>query len=191
MTSNADHGPWFDEVPPYFTTISSRKKVILFLIDVAVHTSIVFGWSSITEILKDENFFRNQSDESKSSQSELDTLSELVPSRSSDQNETLETCFVDDEEEGAQSQEIALIFTLTTSLLGIFILIFGFIRDYICSGIARFTMLLFLRKRLHLIFKINTDLIHIILIHIWTTCFDHIIWTTCYDHIIWTIYHGN
>ena len=169
LTSNVDYGLWFDELPPYCTTISSRKKVILFLIDVAVHTSIVFGWSSITEILKDENFFRNQSDESKSSQSELDTLSELVPSRSSDQNETLETCFVDDEEEGAQSQEIALIFTLTTSLLGIFILIFGFVRDYICSGIARFTMFLFLRKRLHLIFKVDTDLIHIILIHImWT-----------------------
>ena len=127
----------------------------------AIHTSIVFGWSSITEILKDENFFRNQSDDNKISQSELDTLSELVPSRSSDQNESLVTCFVDDEEEGAQSQEIALIFTLTTSLLGIFILIFGFIRDYVCSGIARFTMFLFLRKRFHLITKMNTDLIHI------------------------------
>ena len=135
----------------------------------AVHTSIVFGWSSITEILKDENFFRNQSDNNKSSQSELGTLSELVPSRSSDENETMETCFVDDEEEGAQSQEIALIFTLTTSLLGIFILIFGFVRDYICSGIARFAMFLFLRKRFYLITKKNTHLIRIILIHImWT-----------------------
>ena len=123
------------------------QKVILFLIDVAIHTSIVFGWSSITEILKDENFFRNQADDDNTSQSEKDILPELVSSRKSDKNETLETCFVDDEEEGAQSQEIALIFTLTTSLLGIFILIFGFIRDYICSGIARFTMFLFLRKR--------------------------------------------
>ena len=113
----------------------------------AIHTSIVFGWSSITEILKDENFFRNQADDDNTSQSEKDILPELVSSRKSDKNETLETCFVDDEEEGAQSQEIALIFTLTTSLLGIFILIFGFIRDYICSGIARFTMFLFLRKR--------------------------------------------
>ena len=129
----------------------------MFLIDVAIHTSIVFGWSSITEILKDENFFRNQSDDDKTSQSEIDILPELVSSRDSNQNET---CFVDDEEEGAQSQEIALIFTLTTSLLGIFILVFGFIRDYICSGIARFTMFLFLRKRFHLIFEMGTGLIH-------------------------------
>ena len=126
-----------------------EQKVILFLIDVAIHTSIVFGWSSITEILKDENFFRNQSDDDKTSQSEIDILPELVSSRDSNQNET---CFVDDEEEGAQSQEIALIFTLTTSLLGIFILIFGFIRDYICSGIARLTMFLFLRQRFRIIF---------------------------------------
>ena len=35
------------------------------------------------------------------------------------------------------SQEIALIFTLTTSLLGIFILIHGFIRDYVGYGVAR------------------------------------------------------
>ena len=124
------------------------QKVILFLIDVAIHTSIVFGWSSITEILKDENFFRNQADDNKTNLSEINVLPELVYSRDSNQNET---CFVDDEEEGAQSQEIALIFTLTTSLLGIFILVFGFIRDYICSGIARFTMFLFLRKRFHLI----------------------------------------
>ena len=121
----------------------------------AIHTSIVFGWSSITEILKDENFFRNQSDDDITSQIKKDVLPELGFSRGSDQNETLETCFVDGEEEGAQSQEIALIFTLTTSLLGIFILIFGFIRDYICSGIARFTMFLLLRKRFHLIFPFN------------------------------------
>lgn len=121
----------------------------------AIHTSIVFGWSSITEILKDENFFRNQSDDDIISQIKKDFLPELGFSRGSDQNETLETCFVDGEEEGAQSQEIALIFTLTTSLLGIFILIFGFIRDYICSGIARFTMFLLLRKRFHLIFPFN------------------------------------
>ena len=121
----------------------------------AIHTSIVFGWSSITEILKDENFFRNQSDDDITSQIKKDFLPELGFSRGSDQNETLETCFVDGEEEGAQSQEIALIFTLTTSLLGIFILIFGFIRDYICSGIARFTMFLLLRKRFHLIFPFN------------------------------------
>ena len=111
-----------------------------------IHTSIVFGWSSITEILKDENFFRNQSDGLKNGQSELSVLH----STSSDQNETSETCFVDDEIEGAQSQEIALIFTLTTSLLGIFILMFGFVRDYICYGIARFTMFLFLREWFHL-----------------------------------------
>ena len=131
----------------YLTMNSSHKKVILFLIDVAIHTSIVFGWSSITEILKDENFFRNQSDDDQTSQSEIDILPELVSSRDSNQNET---CFVDDEDEGAQSQEIALIFTLTTSLLGIFILMFGFVRDYICYGIARFTMFLFLREWFHL-----------------------------------------
>ena len=75
-----------------------------------------------------------------------------------------ETCFADNEEQGTQrifdlenfmvcqcwlpmpfwqgkilenSQEIALIFTLSTSLLGIFILIHGFIRDYFGYGFAR------------------------------------------------------
>ena len=160
------YGPYFLYVLYHLISFYHEfiaQKVILFLIDVAIHTSIVFGWSSITEILKDENFFRNRSDDYKPSQSEFDSA------RSAGQNETLETCFVDDDEEGAQSQEIALIFTLTTSLLGIFILIFGFIRDYICSGIARFAMFLFLRKRFYLITKKNTHLIRIILIHImWT-----------------------
>ena len=114
------------------------QKVILFLIDVTIHTSIIFGWSSITEILKDENFFRNQSDIRIIDESEHTILKEP------DQNET---CFVDDEDEGAQSQEIALIFTLATSLLGVFILIFGFVRDYICYGIARFIMFFILRRR--------------------------------------------
>ena len=115
----------------------SSQKVILFLIDVTIHTSIIFGWTAITEILKDGNFFRNHSDIGKLVVSESRTFEE------SDHNET---CFVDDEEEGAQSQEIALIFTLATSLLGVFILIFGFVRDYICFGIARFLMFSCLRK---------------------------------------------
>ena len=81
-----------------------------------------------------------------------------------------ESCFVDNEEQGAQSQgikdfdsceiigvcyirankiltnsqEIALIFTLTTSLLGIFILIHGFIRDYVGYGVARLEIYLLL-----------------------------------------------
>ena len=104
-----------------------------------IHTSIIFGWTAITEILKDGNFFRNEPDITgrKSAQS---------ASRSFEESDHNETCFVDDEEEGVQSQEIALIFTLATSLLGVFILIFGFVRDYICFGIARFVMFLCLRK---------------------------------------------
>ena len=104
-----------------------------------IHTSIIFGWTAITEILKDGNFFRHQSDIGGRNKK----VSESRIFEESDQNET---CFVDDEEEGAQSQEIALIFTLTTSLLGVFILIFGFVRDYICFGLARFVMFLCLRK---------------------------------------------
>ena len=42
------------------------------------------------------------------------------------------------------SQEIALIFTLSTSLLGIFILIHGFIRDYFGYGFARLEIYFFL-----------------------------------------------
>ena len=88
--------------------------------------------------MKDENFFRNQSDIRATEETKLEILKEF------DQNET---CFADDDDEGAQSQEIALIFTLATSLLGVFILIFGFVRDYICYGIARFIMFFILRRR--------------------------------------------
>ena len=117
----------------------SSQKVILFLIDVTIHTSIIFGWTAITEILKDGNFFRNQSDIT-------GRKNVVLESRTFEESDHNESCFVDDEEEGAQSQEIALIFTLATSLLGVFILIFGFIRDYICFGIARFLMFSCLRK---------------------------------------------
>ena len=44
---------------------------------------------------------------------------------------------IDALDKSLKSQEIALIFTLTTSLLGIFILIHGFIRDYVGYGVAR------------------------------------------------------
>ena len=32
-------------------------KVILYLVDATIHTALLFGWSSITEILKENGFF--------------------------------------------------------------------------------------------------------------------------------------
>ena len=66
-------------------------KVILYLVDATIHTALLFGWSSITEILKENDFFRNK-DENQSDSSILQSILRLEN----------ETCFVDNEEQGAQ-----------------------------------------------------------------------------------------
>ena len=133
--------------------------MIGFLVDCTIHTALLFGWSSITEIMKENDFF-GQTD---SLQNDTRSLTQPEPRFVQITLKSVnESCFVDNEEQGAQSQgiqdfepntimgcrkgpnkiltdsqEIALIFTLTTSLLGIFILIHGFIRDYVGYGVAR------------------------------------------------------
>ena len=65
--------------------------MILYLVDATLHTALLFGWSSITEILKENDFFRNK-DENQSDSSILQSILRLEN----------ETCFVDNEEQGAQ-----------------------------------------------------------------------------------------
>ena len=66
-------------------------KVILYLVDATIHTALLFGWSSITEILKENGFFR-QKDEDQSDSSILQNILKLEN----------ETCFADNEEQGTQ-----------------------------------------------------------------------------------------
>ena len=75
------------------------RKVIGFLVDCTIHTALLFGWSSITEIMKENDFFAQRN----AAQNDI---------RSSNQSESIqitlrsenESCFVDNEEQGAQSQ---------------------------------------------------------------------------------------
>ena len=66
-------------------------KVILYLVDATIHTALLFGWSSITEILKENGFIR-QKDKDQSAASIVQSISRLEN----------ETCFADNEEQGAQ-----------------------------------------------------------------------------------------
>ena len=66
-------------------------KVILYLVDATIHTALLFGWSSIAEILKENGFFR-QKDEDQSDSRILQSILRLEN----------ETCFADNEEQGTQ-----------------------------------------------------------------------------------------
>ena len=66
-------------------------KVILYLVDATIHTALLFGWSSITEILKENGFFW-QEDEDQSDSRILQSILRLEN----------ETCFADNEEQGVQ-----------------------------------------------------------------------------------------
>ena len=66
-------------------------KVILYLVDATIHTALLFGWSSITEILKENGFFRQKDED----QSDLRILQNILRLEN-------ETCFADNKEQGSQ-----------------------------------------------------------------------------------------
>ena len=76
-------------------------KVISFLIDATIHTALLFGWSSITEIMKANEFFRQTGTEATDGLrfNQSDVSIKQVISRAEN-----ESCFVDNEEQGSQSQ---------------------------------------------------------------------------------------
>ena len=55
-----------------------------------------------------------------------------------------ETCLFESEESGSQNQDIGLILTITTSVLGVGLLFHGFVRDYISFGLCRLEMYIIL-----------------------------------------------
>ena len=115
-----------------------RKFLIvgLYLIDNALHTHLIFGWrlvqlkvtgnnfviifSSISLILKKEGFFAS---ENTSNDITVDNVTESV------------AC--SDDQSTSADNKIGLIMILSTSLLGILLLLQGFLRDYISFGICR------------------------------------------------------
>ena len=68
----------------------------MFLVDATIHTALLFGWSSITEIMKENDFFRSIDSEQLNATIVQDL--QVIP-RSEN-----ESCFVDNEEQGSQSQ---------------------------------------------------------------------------------------
>ena len=77
------------------------RKVILFLVDATIHTALLFGWSSITEIMKENDFFRQTETIQNDTKSLNQPVSRVVQITLKSENES---CFVDNEEQGAQSQ---------------------------------------------------------------------------------------
>ena len=97
-----------------------------------------------------------------------ETFSNASPKEFSDIVAGNSSCFVINDEQGGQSKvrwsaddsefsldritssdpgkNIALIMTLCTSLFGIFMLLHGFIRDYISNGVTRIEMYLLLSQ---------------------------------------------
>ena len=75
--------------------------MISFLIDATIHTALLFGWSSITEIMKENEFFRQTGTEATDSPrlKRSDVSIKQVISRAEN-----ESCFVDNEEQGSQSE---------------------------------------------------------------------------------------
>ena len=74
-------------------------KVIGFLVDCTIHTALLFGWSSITEIMKENDFFAQMN----SAQNDIRSLNQSESIQIILRSEN-ESCFVDNEEQGAQSQ---------------------------------------------------------------------------------------
>ena len=75
--------------------------MIGFLVDCTIHTALLFGWSSITEIMKENDFFAQMN----SAQNDIRSLNQSESIQITLRSEN-ESCFVDNEEQGAQSQGI-------------------------------------------------------------------------------------
>ena len=111
--------------------------------------------------MKENDFFIDATSVESFSNASLKESSDIVAENSS--------CFVINDEQGGQSKvrwstdnsnffmvdritssdpgkNIALIMTLCTSLFGIFMLLHGFIRDYISNGVTRIEMYLLLSQ---------------------------------------------
>ena len=112
-------------------------KVSLYIFDVIMHSAVIFGWSSISQIIKENDFFLSEGTLSK-----RDSRAGL---ESSERNPNVsESCFAVGEEEGTQSKQISLIMILATSLFGLSMLFHGLLRDYVSNGVARVEMYFFL-----------------------------------------------
>ena len=77
--------------------------------------------SSIAVILKHEAYFSSNS-----------TVT--------DQTVVSESCYTDTNADGNQDEIISKILVLTTSLLGVFLLVFGILRDFVSFGVCRLAM---------------------------------------------------
>ena len=75
---------------------SEPEKVGLYMFDVTVHSAIVFGWSSISQIMKENEFFLDLNSS--------DGLIEDLKNASSLQATENSSCFVVNEEQGGQSK---------------------------------------------------------------------------------------
>ena len=67
-------------------------------------------------------------------------LNQLKSSNSTDSLEFSTVCSAQESSSNQIDQEIGLVMTLTTSLLGVFLLFYGFLRDYLSFGICRLVM---------------------------------------------------
>ena len=113
-------------------------KVSLYIFDVIMHSAVIFGWSSISQIIKEDGFFLGEGTLSKRN-SRADELENLDLNQNAS-----ESCFAVSEQEGTQSKEISLIMILATSLFGLSMLFHGLLRDYVSNGVARVEMYFFL-----------------------------------------------
>ena len=95
--------------PSLSLNLTKNLVLVTFFIDLSLHGCVVFGWSSIDQIIKHENYFTTGSNDIVNG-----TSAAIIQSRISGQ-----------------------IFVLAIGLLGILFLLFGFVRDFVSFGIAR------------------------------------------------------
>ena len=93
------------------SSLNSTKVIILvtFFIDLSLHGAVVFGWSSIDQIIIHQGYFTTGSNDVVNG-----TTAATIQSRISGQ-----------------------IFVLCIGILGILLLVFGFVRDFVSFGVAR------------------------------------------------------
>ena len=91
-------------------TIRKVGVIGLLFFDCLIHSTLIFGWSSISVILKEEGFYAH------------DILNQTAQNF---------TCSI---ESTGESDPLSHILVISTGLLGVFLLCFGMIRDFVSYG---------------------------------------------------------
>lgn len=91
-------------------TVRKVGVIGLLFFDCLIHSTLIFGWSSISVILKEEGFYAQ------------DILNQTA------QNFTCSS------ESTGETDPLSQILVISTGLLGVFLLFFGIIRDFVSYG---------------------------------------------------------